>query len=108
MGWKFKNCVIPLDKRYEPYDEHTSVYLTLHEGKKLYLERGNGEQEVNGSFQRIRDEPYVLSGKQQNTINQIKETKMAQEALWKCKVVEINPERDVVKAERDVVKTKEN
>ncbi|GFS59477.1 uncharacterized protein NPIL_612251 [Nephila pilipes] len=102
-GWKFINCVIPLDRRYQPTEEHTPVYLSLHGGQKLYLKTGNAD--VNWSFQRIRDETYVLSPKQQNVMNQIKETKMAQEAVWKCKVAEGKAERDVLKTERDVIKT---
>ncbi|GFT65891.1 uncharacterized protein NPIL_605461 [Nephila pilipes] len=88
-------------------EEHTAQYLTLHGGQKLYLKRENGEQDVNWSFQSIRDELFVLSQKQQNVMNQIKETKMAQEAVWKCKVAEGRAERDVLKMEKDVLKTKE-
>ncbi|GFU45062.1 TTKRSYEDQ domain-containing protein [Nephila pilipes] len=80
-------------------EEHTARYLTLHRGQKLYLKMGDAEQDVNWPFQRIRDETYVLSPKQQNVMNQIKETKMAKEALWKCKVAK-------GKAEREVLKTK--
>ncbi|GFS76673.1 hypothetical protein NPIL_340651 [Nephila pilipes] len=52
----------------------------------------------------IANETYVLSRKQQNVMNQMKETKMAQEAVWKCKVAEGRAERDVLKMERDVLK----
>ncbi|GFU51074.1 hypothetical protein NPIL_29261 [Nephila pilipes] len=107
------NCAIPLDRPYEPSEEHTPVYLSLHGGKKLYMKRGNAEQDVKLSFQRIRDDPYVLSRKQQNVMNHIKETKMAQEDLWKCKVAERKAERDVLKTketelkmERKLLKTK--
>ncbi|GFT29280.1 hypothetical protein NPIL_225411 [Nephila pilipes] len=55
----------------------------------------------------IANETYVLSPKQQNVMNQIKETKMAQEALWKCKEAEGKAERDVLIMERDALKTKE-
>ncbi|GFT17198.1 uncharacterized protein NPIL_22011 [Nephila pilipes] len=103
-GWKFINCVIPLDRRYQLTEEHTAQYLSLHGGQKLYLKTGNAEQETRCSFQCIRDETYVLSRKQQNVMNQIKETKMAQEALWKCKVAEGKAERDVLKMEKDVLK----
>ncbi|GFU41306.1 hypothetical protein NPIL_652491 [Nephila pilipes] len=65
------------------------------------------EQKVCCSFQPIRDEPYVLFRKQQNTMNQIKEMKTAKEAHWKCEVAELKAERDVIKMERDVLKTKE-
>ncbi|GFU17489.1 uncharacterized protein NPIL_527381 [Nephila pilipes] len=106
-GWKFINCVIPLDRRYQLTKEPTSLYLSLNGGQKLYLKTGNAEQETRCSFQCIRDETYVLSRKQQNIMNQIKETKMAQEALWKCKVAEGKAERDVLKMERDALKTKE-
>ncbi|GFT09296.1 hypothetical protein NPIL_599021, partial [Nephila pilipes] len=87
--------------------EHTAQYLSLHGGQKLYLKTGNAEQETRCSFQCIRDETYVLSPKQQNVMNQIKETKMAQEAVWKGKVAEGKAERDVLKMERDALKTKE-
>ncbi|GFU16354.1 hypothetical protein NPIL_266141 [Nephila pilipes] len=56
----------------------------------------------------IANETYVLSRKQQNVMNQIKETKMAQEAVWKCKVAEGRAERDVLKMERDVLKTEKD
>ncbi|GFT05703.1 hypothetical protein NPIL_531111 [Nephila pilipes] len=52
----------------------------------------------------IANETYVLSRKPQNVMNQIEETKMAQEAVWKCKVAEGRAERDVLKMERDVLK----
>ncbi|GFT34114.1 hypothetical protein NPIL_577231 [Nephila pilipes] len=71
----------------------------------MYLKTGNAEQDVNWSFQSIQDELFVLSRKQQNVMNQIKETKMAQEAVWKCKVAEGRAERDVLKMERDALKT---
>ncbi|GFT04540.1 hypothetical protein NPIL_423131 [Nephila pilipes] len=51
----------------------------------------------------IANETYVLSPKQKNVMNQIEETKMAQEALWKCKVAEGKAERDVLIIERDVL-----
>ncbi|GFU35843.1 uncharacterized protein NPIL_11281 [Nephila pilipes] len=77
-GWKFINCVIPLDRRYQLTEEHTAQYLSLHGGQKLYLKTGNAKQDTRCSFQCILDEIYVLSPKQQNVMNQIKETKMAQ------------------------------
>ncbi|GFU53052.1 hypothetical protein NPIL_264541 [Nephila pilipes] len=52
----------------------------------------------------VAKETYVLSRKQQNVMNQIEETKMAQEAVWKCKVAEGRAESDVLKMERDVLK----
>ncbi|GFT07057.1 hypothetical protein NPIL_520331 [Nephila pilipes] len=90
------NCVIPLDRRYKPTKEHTSLYLTLHGDKKMYLERGNTEQEARCSFQCVRDETYVLSREQQLVMNEIKEmrdiVKMEQEVQWKCKVTEVTAE----------------
>ncbi|GFS37927.1 hypothetical protein NPIL_647101 [Nephila pilipes] len=54
---------------------------------------------------------YMLSPKQQHIMNEIKEMryvmKMEQEVQWKCKVAEVTAERDVVKMERDMLKTKE-
>ncbi|GFT33165.1 hypothetical protein NPIL_640231 [Nephila pilipes] len=90
--------MIPLDRRQT---DRRALYLTLYGNKKLYLERGNTEQEARCSFQCIRDETYVLSRKQQHVMNEIKEMrdnmKMEQEAQWKCKVAEVTAERDVLK-----------
>ncbi|GFT85341.1 hypothetical protein NPIL_70371 [Nephila pilipes] len=92
---------IPADRR-----AHCSVFdITRGQEIVQYLKRGDTEQETRCSFQCIRDETNVLSRKQQNVMNQIKETKMAQEALWKCKVAEGKAERDVLKMERDALKT---
>ncbi|GFU16673.1 hypothetical protein NPIL_206451 [Nephila pilipes] len=63
---------------------------------------------MSWSFLRIRDEPYVLSQKKQNTINQIKMTKIAQEVLWKCKVAEMKVERDALKAKEYECKIEQN
>ncbi|GFT89809.1 hypothetical protein NPIL_681751 [Nephila pilipes] len=71
------------------------------------LIEGGAEQDVSWSFQRIPGEPYVLFPKQQKAMNQIKETEMAQEALWKYKMTERKAERDAIKMERDMLKTKE-
>ncbi|GFS67053.1 uncharacterized protein NPIL_230021 [Nephila pilipes] len=111
-GWKFLNCKIPLDPHYEPTEETTPLYLTLYGDKKVYLKKGEVEQDQSCSLQRIRDEMYVLSRKQQNVKNQVKDgkqkVKMAQESHWKCKVAEMKAERDVFKMERDALKSREN
>ncbi|GFS93746.1 hypothetical protein TNCV_798591 [Trichonephila clavipes] len=114
-GWKFLNCVIP--HRYEETEESTPLYLNLYGNKKLYLKEGNNGG--NGSFQRIRDEQYVLSRKQQNLMNEIKNVKqewaMDQKVILKAKLNEmkakndlIQREKDILKQENDVLKTKEN
>ncbi|GFS59652.1 hypothetical protein TNCV_1795431 [Trichonephila clavipes] len=72
-GWKFLNCVIPFHPRYdEETEEWTPLCLHLYGNKKLYLKGNNGR---NGSFQRERDEMYVLSRKQQNIMNEIETAK---------------------------------
>ncbi|GFW62909.1 hypothetical protein TNCV_4452581 [Trichonephila clavipes] len=72
-GWKFLKCVIPFHPRYEETEEWTPLCLNLYGNKKLYLKEGsNGE---DGSFQRIRDEMYELSRKQQNIMNEIENAK---------------------------------
>ncbi|GFU06911.1 hypothetical protein NPIL_304371 [Nephila pilipes] len=69
------------------------------------------EQEARCSFQGICDETYVLSRKQEHVMNEIRKRRdiviMEQEAQWKFKVAEVTAESDVVKMERDVLKTKE-
>ncbi|GFW67212.1 hypothetical protein TNCV_4032241 [Trichonephila clavipes] len=47
--------------------------LHLYGNKKLYLKEGNNGRK--GSFQRIREEMYVLSRKQQNIMNEIETAK---------------------------------
>ncbi|GFU25394.1 hypothetical protein TNCV_1488591 [Trichonephila clavipes] len=68
---KFLKSVIPF--RYEVTEEETSLYVTQYCKKKLYLkERSYG----NKCFiQRMRDEMYVLSIKQQNMIKEIKKVR---------------------------------
>ncbi|GFX33191.1 uncharacterized protein TNCV_2353601 [Trichonephila clavipes] len=115
-GWKFLNCVIPFHPRYEETEEWTPLCLHLYGNKKLYLKEGNNGG--NGSFQRIRDEMYVLSRKQQNIMNEIENVKqewaMDQKVILKAKLNEmkakndlIQKEKDILKQENDVLKTKE-
>ncbi|GFV61632.1 uncharacterized protein TNCV_187901 [Trichonephila clavipes] len=119
-GWKFLNCVIP--HRYEETEESTPLYLNLYGNKKLYLKEGNNGG--NGSFQRIRDEQYVLSRKQQNIMNEIKNVKQEwamdqkiqkEKDILKEKNDQIQKEKDILKEkndliqrEKDILKTKEN
>ncbi|GFX42413.1 hypothetical protein TNCV_1519771 [Trichonephila clavipes] len=70
-GWKLLNCVIPF--RYEVTEEETPLYVTLFRNKKLYLKKGNHGNEC--LFQRMRDEMYILSRKQQNMMKEIKKVK---------------------------------
>ncbi|GFX23063.1 uncharacterized protein TNCV_360771 [Trichonephila clavipes] len=88
-GRKFLNCVIPY--RYEETEEWTPLYLNRYGNKKLHLKEGNNKR--NGSFQRIKDEMYVLSRKQQNMMNEIKNVKqewaMDQKNKWKTKEQEL-------------------
>ncbi|GBN22500.1 hypothetical protein AVEN_13886-1 [Araneus ventricosus] len=35
--WKFENCVIPVEKQYEPTDEETDFYVYLYGNKRLYF-----------------------------------------------------------------------
>ncbi|GFS47218.1 uncharacterized protein TNCV_2053711 [Trichonephila clavipes] len=111
-GWKFLNCVIP--HRYEETEESTPLYLNLYGNKKLYLKEGNNGG--NGSFQRIRDEMYVLSRKQQNIMNEIKNVKqewaMDQKVILKAKLNEMKAKNDLIQKEKDILtkdilKTKE-
>ncbi|GFV57259.1 hypothetical protein TNCV_2822761 [Trichonephila clavipes] len=101
--------------RYEETEELTPLYLNLYGNKKLYLKEGNNGR--NGSFQRIKDEIYVLSRKQ-NIMNEIEKVKqewaMNQKVvLWaklnemKAKNDLIQREKDILKEENDVLKTKE-
>ncbi|GFU29269.1 uncharacterized protein NPIL_321511 [Nephila pilipes] len=111
-GWKFLNCVIPLGTRHEPTEDETPLYLTLYGDKKLYVTEEIGERDECCPFQRIRDELYVLSRKQQNVMNQVNDVKekvkRAQESQWQGKVAEMKAERDVFQMERDTLKAKEN
>ncbi|GFS62545.1 uncharacterized protein TNIN_134421 [Trichonephila inaurata madagascariensis] len=113
-GWKFLNCGIPF--RYEVTEEETPLYVTLYHNKKLYLKDGNQGNEC--LFQRIRDEMYVLSRKQQNIMKEIKKVKqewaMDQKVILRAKINEmkakndlIQREKDLLKEENDVLKTKE-
>ncbi|GBM54740.1 hypothetical protein AVEN_76248-1 [Araneus ventricosus] len=36
-SWKFQNCVIPVEKQYEPTDEETDFYLHLYGDERLYF-----------------------------------------------------------------------
>ncbi|GFX05811.1 uncharacterized protein TNCV_352301 [Trichonephila clavipes] len=115
-GWKFLNCVIPFHSRYEVTEEETPLYVTLYGNKKLYLKEGNYKNKC--WFQQIRDEMYVLSRKQQNMMEEIKnliqEWTKDQKVLFKSKFNEMNVkydviqrERDMFKEERDLMKSKE-
>ncbi|GFX75656.1 uncharacterized protein TNCV_761241 [Trichonephila clavipes] len=105
-GWKFLNCVIPFHPRYEETEEWTPLCLHLYGNKKLYLKEGNNGG--NGSFQRIRDEMYVLSRKQQNIMNEIKNVKqewaMDQKVILKAKLNEMKAKNDLIQKEKDILK----
>ncbi|GFY19357.1 uncharacterized protein TNCV_4127441 [Trichonephila clavipes] len=99
-GWKFLHCVIPL----HPRDEE-ELYLHLYGNKKWHL------KDYECSFQRIRDEMYVLSCKQQNTMKETKKVKtewaMDQKVILKAKLNEMRAINDLIRRENDVLKTKE-
>ncbi|GFW02661.1 uncharacterized protein TNCV_2456751 [Trichonephila clavipes] len=103
-GWKFLNCVIPY--RYEETEEWTPLYLNLYGNKKLHLKEGNNRR--NCSFQRIKDEMYVLSRKQQNMMNEIKNAKqewaMDQKVILKAKLNEMKAKNDLIQREKDILK----
>ncbi|GFX06623.1 uncharacterized protein TNCV_382191 [Trichonephila clavipes] len=101
-GWKFLNCAIPLDRRFEPTKEETPLYLTL--GKKMYVKERNGaDREECCSLRCIRDEMYILSPKQQNMMNQIKTVKnkviTERNFYWQNKLAVFFVERDVLRKE---------
>ncbi|GFX84780.1 uncharacterized protein TNCV_125481 [Trichonephila clavipes] len=116
-GGKFLNCVIPYNPRYEETEELTPLYLSHYSNKKLHLKEGNNGNEC--LFQRIRDEIYVLSRKQQNIMNEIKKVKqewaMDQKVILRSKPKEMKAKNDLIQRERylmkeeiDVWETKEN
>ncbi|GFW38955.1 uncharacterized protein TNCV_1829481 [Trichonephila clavipes] len=63
------------------------------------------------SFQQMRDEMYVLSRKQQNTMKDIKKVKkewaMDQKVILKAKLDEMKAKNDLIRRENDILKTKE-
>ncbi|GFT15594.1 hypothetical protein TNCV_4985421 [Trichonephila clavipes] len=100
MGWKFLYCVIPL----HPRDEEEG-YLHLYGNKEWHL------KDHECSFQQMRDEMYVLSRKQQNTMKEIKKVKkewaMDQKVMLKAKLNEMKPKNDLIERENYILKTKE-
>ncbi|GFY61245.1 hypothetical protein TNIN_435621 [Trichonephila inaurata madagascariensis] len=98
-------------------EEETPLYVTLYRNKKLYVKEGNPETRECW-FQRIRDEMYVLSRKQQNMMKEIKKVKqewtMDQKLILRAKLNEmkakydlIQRKKDILKEENDKLKTKE-
>ncbi|GBN17308.1 hypothetical protein AVEN_156866-1 [Araneus ventricosus] len=132
-GFRFINCVIPVDKQYEPTEEETDFCLYLHGDKRLYFKMNPSLLDLSddewlayqaskgNTLRSIRDELYVLSPKQQNMMNQIKqmEEKMKKRinARWESKYSELElehvtlqtkhvtleKERDALKIELNVV-----
>ncbi|GFU25379.1 hypothetical protein TNCV_1488461 [Trichonephila clavipes] len=113
-GWKFLKSKIPF--RYVVTKEETSLYVTQYRKKKLYLKERNYGNEC--LFQRMRDEMYVLSIKQQHMIKEIKKVKKrraygpkgdnkAKLNEMKAKNDLIQKEKDILKVENDVLKSKE-
>ncbi|GFW26003.1 uncharacterized protein TNCV_3316751 [Trichonephila clavipes] len=103
-GWKFLNCAIPLDRQFEPTEEEISLYLTLYNGKKMYVKDGNGaDREECCSLRCIRDEMYILSPKQQSMMNQIKTVKnkviTERNLYWQKKLAVCFVERDAMRKE---------
>ncbi|GFV61061.1 hypothetical protein TNCV_620661 [Trichonephila clavipes] len=103
------NCVILFHPRYEETEDWTPICLNLYGNKKLYLKEGNNGG--NGSFQRIRDEMYELSRKQQNIMNEIENAKqewdMDQTVMLSTKLNKMKEKNDLIQRERDLMKTKQ-
>ncbi|GFX74869.1 hypothetical protein TNCV_3655071 [Trichonephila clavipes] len=99
-GMEDFNCVIPY--RYEEMEGWTPLYLNLYSNKKLHLKEGNNRR--NCSFQRIKDEMYVLSRKQQNMMNEIKNVKqegaMNQTVILKAKHNEMKAKNELIQREK--------
>ncbi|GBN42545.1 hypothetical protein AVEN_8583-1, partial [Araneus ventricosus] len=103
--FRFQKCVIPVEKQYEPTEEETDFCLYLHGEIFLYFKVNPSllnlwddewlayQASKGNTFQSILEERYVLSPKQQNMMNQIKdmETKMKKRigAQWGQKYSEL-------------------
>ncbi|GFT36061.1 hypothetical protein TNCV_4178831 [Trichonephila clavipes] len=94
---------MPLHPRWEETDEWSEWYVTLYGKKEVHLKEGN-----NGtvcSFQRIRDEMYVLPRKQQNIMREIKKVKqrwdMDQRVLFKSKLNEMKAINEKIQMEQE-------
>ncbi|GFV01880.1 uncharacterized protein TNCV_4978321 [Trichonephila clavipes] len=102
-GWKFLNCAIPLDRRFESTKEGTPLYLTLYNDKKMYVKEGNGADREECSLRCIRGEMYILSPKQQSMMNQIETVKnkviTVRNFYWQNKLAVCFVERDVLRKE---------
>ncbi|GFV77392.1 uncharacterized protein TNCV_3759221 [Trichonephila clavipes] len=94
-GWKFLNCVISL----HPRDEEEG-YLHLYGNKKWHL------KDHECSFQQMRDEMYVLSRKQQNTMKETKKVKkewaIDQKVILKAKLNERKAKNDLIRRKNDI------
>ncbi|GBN10905.1 hypothetical protein AVEN_18564-1, partial [Araneus ventricosus] len=118
--WIFQNCVIPVEKQYEPTDEETDFYVYMYGDKKLYFKvnpslldltmaEWHAYQASKGNtFQLIREELYVLSPKQQNMMKQIKQMEEIMKdrikAQWEYKYSELQAEKGMIGKERDALK----
>ncbi|GBO40632.1 hypothetical protein AVEN_130546-1, partial [Araneus ventricosus] len=119
-NWKFQNCVIPVEKQYEPTDEETDFYVYLYGNKRLYFKINSSLLDLSddewlayqarkgNTFQSIREELYVLSPKQQNMMKQIKTMeemmKTRINARWETKYSELQAEKGMMEKERDALK----
>ncbi|GFX25797.1 uncharacterized protein TNCV_2639411 [Trichonephila clavipes] len=103
MGWKFLNCWRPFHPRWEETNEWSEGYVTLYGKKKVHLKEGNHGTEC--LFQRIRDEMYVLSRKQQNVMREMKRVKqrwdMDQRVLFKSKLNEMKAINEKIQMEQE-------
>ncbi|GFW00108.1 uncharacterized protein TNCV_3568951 [Trichonephila clavipes] len=91
-GWKFLNCKIPFRYEMAPF--------YVYRNKKWYLNQC--------LFQRMRDEMYVLSRKQQNMMKEIKKIKqewaMDQKVILRAKLNEMKAKNDLIQREKDILK----
>ncbi|KAF8789722.1 hypothetical protein HNY73_007641 [Argiope bruennichi] len=128
-NWKFKNCVVPLDSKFEPCDEETRFWLTWYKNKHMYLKVNpeytkmprkkwySTQIQKGNTFQCIQNELYVLSPRQQSAMNQIKRhskrMKAEMDSYWSDRYEKmvakkealISKEREMFAKERDKLKT---
>ncbi|GBN16676.1 hypothetical protein AVEN_224683-1 [Araneus ventricosus] len=116
-GFRFLNCVIPVDKRYEPTEEETDFCLYLHREKLLHFKMNPSLLDLSddewiayqaskgNTLRSIRDEMYKLSRKQQNMMKQIKrmEEKMKTRinARWESKYSELQTKHETLQVKKE-------
>ncbi|GFX32322.1 hypothetical protein TNCV_4410901 [Trichonephila clavipes] len=94
---------MPFHPRWEETDEWSEWYVTLYGKKEVHLKEGNNGTEC--SFQRIREEIYVLSRKQQKVMRQVKRIKqrwdMDKRVLFKSKLNEMKAINEKIQMEQE-------